>query len=237
VGGEENVATGWHAIEFLLWGQDRDTAGPGARPVTDYTTALNADRRGLYLSTVTQMLIDDLTEVRDEWLSTGGGFRSAFLAQNVETSIERILTGVATLGVGELRGERILVPFDSKSQEDEHSCFSDSTHLDHIHDGIGIRNVWLGEYDAFDDAYDFDGTGMDEVFERGTPTLGAAVGDAIDDAVLALEAQESPFDQAILGADTTPGRVALQACLDRLNDFNIAISNAAADLDLSITSF
>ena len=37
-GGETNVSTGWHAIEFLLWGQDLDPDGPGARPVSDYTT-------------------------------------------------------------------------------------------------------------------------------------------------------------------------------------------------------
>ena len=42
-GGETNISTGWHAIEFLLWGQDLSEDGPGARPVTDYTTV--ADRR------------------------------------------------------------------------------------------------------------------------------------------------------------------------------------------------
>jgi putative iron-regulated protein len=35
-GGEANVSTGWHAIEFLLWGQDLDASGPGSRPHTDF---------------------------------------------------------------------------------------------------------------------------------------------------------------------------------------------------------
>jgi putative iron-regulated protein len=37
---EANVATGYHAIEFLLWGQDLNGTGPGAgnRPFTDYDT-------------------------------------------------------------------------------------------------------------------------------------------------------------------------------------------------------
>ena len=37
-GVESNVATGYHAIEFLLWGQDLNGTGPGAgnRPATDY---------------------------------------------------------------------------------------------------------------------------------------------------------------------------------------------------------
>ena len=48
---EANVATGYHAIEFLLWGQDLNGTGPGAgeRPYTDYDTANctggNCDRR------------------------------------------------------------------------------------------------------------------------------------------------------------------------------------------------
>lgn len=38
---EANVATGYHAIEFLLWGQDLNGTGPGAgeRPYTDYDRA------------------------------------------------------------------------------------------------------------------------------------------------------------------------------------------------------
>ena len=37
-GVEANVATGYHAIEFLLWGQDLNgtEAGSGARPATDF---------------------------------------------------------------------------------------------------------------------------------------------------------------------------------------------------------
>lgn len=36
VDSEESVTTGYHAIEFLLWGQDFNDDGPGDRPYTDY---------------------------------------------------------------------------------------------------------------------------------------------------------------------------------------------------------
>jgi putative iron-regulated protein len=44
--GEENIATGWHAIEFLLWGQDLSTTGPGNRSFEDFVDGKkpNADR-------------------------------------------------------------------------------------------------------------------------------------------------------------------------------------------------
>ncbi len=55
-GTEANVATGWHAIEFLLWGQDLNGTQPGAgeRPATDYAqdetcTNGNCARRAEYL--------------------------------------------------------------------------------------------------------------------------------------------------------------------------------------------
>ena len=60
VGGEENVSTGWHAIEFLLWGQDLNRDGPGARPVEDYTTNTNADRRATYLAVASDVLVGHL---------------------------------------------------------------------------------------------------------------------------------------------------------------------------------
>ncbi|MEL6906825.1 MAG: imelysin family protein, partial [Planctomycetota bacterium] len=110
VGGDANIATGWHAIEFLLWGQDFDVNGPGARPLSDYDGAdNNDDRRGAYLSLVAQLLVNDLTSVRDEWAPGTGTYRQTFTSEPVRTSIEKIMTGIATLGVGELRGERILV--------------------------------------------------------------------------------------------------------------------------------
>ena len=67
--GEENIATGWHAIEFLLWGQDLSATGPGARPFEDYVDGKkpNADRRRQYLRVVTELLIDDLRFLHTAW--------------------------------------------------------------------------------------------------------------------------------------------------------------------------
>lgn len=101
-GGEANVASGYHAIEFLLWGQDQDynsfiddtvTNGPttaGQRAVTDYTSADNANRRVEYLIEVTDLLIDDLKTVASAWSTTAstdcdtdatGCYRAALLGE------------------------------------------------------------------------------------------------------------------------------------------------------------
>ncbi|MET0157535.1 MAG: imelysin family protein, partial [Methyloceanibacter sp.] len=60
-GVEANVATGYHAVEFLLWGQDLNGTGPGngARPASDFDAAKctsgNCARRAEYLRAVTDL--------------------------------------------------------------------------------------------------------------------------------------------------------------------------------------
>ena len=79
-GGETNISTGWHAIEFLLWGQDRSKTGPGARPASDYTTRAQRRPPRQYLRLATELLRADLRACATPGPSTGGNFRAAFLA-------------------------------------------------------------------------------------------------------------------------------------------------------------
>ena len=64
--GETNISTGYHAIEFLLWGQDKSADGPGQRPHTDYSTAANADRRKTYLLAAADLLVENLEGLNEE---------------------------------------------------------------------------------------------------------------------------------------------------------------------------
>lgn len=159
-GGETNISTGWHAIEFLLWGQDLSEEGPGERPVTDYTTAENADRRGTYLTLLAQLLVDDLTSVRDQWDTEGGEYRETFLA-DPGVALSNILRGMGALSAGELAGERMAVPYETKDDEDEHSCFSDNTLSDIVANARGIELAYTAEYDGVD------GTSLSDVVAAG----------------------------------------------------------------------
>ena len=75
---EANVASGYHAIEFLLWGQDLNGTEPGAgaRPSTDFLsgegcTGGHCDRRAAYLQAATDLLVADLTEMTANWDADG----------------------------------------------------------------------------------------------------------------------------------------------------------------------
>ena len=154
-GVEANVATGYHAIEFLLWGQDLNGHGAGAgnRPWTDYAagdacTNDNCDRRGEYLTAATDLLVSDLEWMTAQWAA--GGAARAELNRNEDAGIAAVLTGMGSLSYGEVAGERMRLGVMLNDPEEEHSCFADNTHNDHYYDGLGVQNAYLGEYVRID---------------------------------------------------------------------------------------
>lgn len=154
-GVEANVATGYHAIEFLLWGQDLNGTGPGAgaRSHTDYDPANctngNCDRRAAYLTAASALLVSDLEEIVAEW-GTGGAARLDLDAQSDAQGISSMLTGLGSLSYGELAGERMRLGLILHDPEEEHDCFADNTHNSHFYDALGIQNVYHGRYQAMD---------------------------------------------------------------------------------------
>jgi putative iron-regulated protein len=151
---ESNVATGYHAIEFLLWGQDLNGTGPGsgARPATDFSTANctggNCDRRAAYLTTAADLLIDDLKEIVAAW-GPDGAARAA-LFKDEQAGLTTILTGLGSLSYGELAGERMKLGLLLHDPEEEHDCFSDNTHNSHYYDQVGMMAIYTGSYTRVD---------------------------------------------------------------------------------------
>ena len=148
---EANVATGYHAIEFLLWGQDLNghNAGAGDRSWTDFAaseacTGGNCDRRTAYLKAATDLLVSDLEWIAAQWAEDGEA-RAALLADE-NAGISAMLTGMGSLSYGEQAGERMRLGLLLNDPEEEHDCFSDNTHNSHFYDGLGVQNVYLGEY-------------------------------------------------------------------------------------------
>ena len=227
-GGESNISTGWHAIEFLLWGQDLSDTGPGARPLTDYTTSPVAERRATYLTLLGDLLVSDLESVRDAWGPEAGSYRETFL-DDPHQAIANILRGMGALSSAELAGERIAVALDTKDQEDEHSCFSDNTTVDVVGNATGIRMAYLADFPGID------GTSVSDVVATVDPELDAELRAQLDASVAAATALEAPFDQLILGDDDAPGRVALSALVTLLQDQGKTIAEVAGALGYSVS--
>ena len=150
---QANVGTGYHAIEFLLWGQDLNGTGPGAgnRPATDYDlkacTGGNCDRRRDYLKAATALLVDDLSEMARNWRAKGDA-RADIAKKSDGEQLATILTGIGSLSFGELAGERMKLGVLLHDTEEEQDCFSDNTHNSHFNDQAGMIAIWRGQYDG-----------------------------------------------------------------------------------------
>lgn len=216
-GGEANVATGYHAIEFLLWGQDFNRNGPGDRAHTDFVDGQgkNADRRRQYLKLVTDQVVADLQYLTNQWAAGQANFRAKFLNDKPEAALRKALTGIAVLSSAELAGERMQVALDNQDQEDEHSCFSDNTHRDIVTNALGIRNVLMGEYKRIDGST-VNGPGIKDLVADKDAKLAGKLAADFSTSVAAAEAVQAPFDQEIIGKKDAAGRKRVQAVIAAL---------------------
>ena len=218
VGAEENISTGFHAIEFLLWGQDLSSETNGQRAYTDYTSAANADRRGAYLAAAGELLVEDIKSLVDAWnLDVAGNYREAFLALEPDAALQNMFTGMGVLSKSELPGERIFTAYDNQDQEDEHSCFSDNTHRDIANNFQGIENVYVGNYIRTDGSV-VSGVGLKDVIAELDPALNDEMLGLLEQAKKETQALYVPFDQAIINDETRPQVLALVSSLLDLGD-------------------
>ncbi len=226
---EVNVATGYHAIEFLLWGQDSNANGPGNRPYTDFVTgtsgtASNQSRRVNYLQLVASLLVEHLNEVKEQWKPTGV-YRTEFVNQtDITATMKNIFTGLGELSKGELAGERMIVAVDSKDQENEHSCFSDQTHVDIQMNFKGIQNIYFGKYTRTDNSV-VQGRSIHEVIEKANAVKADVIKKAFQQAETKIAQIPAPFDQAII----QNGQKILDAA-EELSNLSDKLIDAAFDL-------
>lgn len=225
---EESIFSGYHAAEFLLWGQDFNTLGPGSRPFTDYVTngsgtAAHQDRRALYLQVVTDLLLENLDQVRSEWTSNGA-YRQQFLNTfTVKKSLGLIFSGLAEFTKGEIAGERMFVAIDVQDQEHEHSCFSDNTINDLKMNILGVKNVYYGAYTRVDGTT-VSGRSFASIAQKIDAAKATALEDALLDAEQKIDAIPGPFDQTIL-VNTAPVEAAI-ASLRVLHDHLLEVGMA-----------
>ncbi len=231
-GGEENVSTGWHAIEFLLWGQDMNDDGPGLRPLEDYTTNDNADRRAVYLATASDVLVRHLRDMVDAWApGDSGNYRAEFLSVDPDEALTRIITGIGEMSRGELAGERMTVAYEARSQEDEHSCFADNTTADIIGNALGVWLVYTGDYGVVS------GPGVRDLIAAEDEELAQQLEDEIRRSVALARAIPAPFDQHLREgvSDADAGRRAVLDAIVALENQTDTIVSAAEAIGITIS--
>lgn len=238
---EANVATGYHAIEFLLWGQDLNgtKAGAGTRSHTDFDvkdcTNGNCDRRAQYLASASDLLVTDLKEMVGNW-TTDGAARTALSEGGAKGGISTILTGMGSLSYGELAGERMKLGLLLHDPEEEHDCFSDNTHNSHLYDAAGIRNVYIGEYTRIDGTK-VSGASLSAYVAEKDKAADGELRAKLDATMTAMEAMKAraeageAYDQMI-GEGNEDGNKTVQAAIDGLVNQTKSIERVIAALEL-----
>ncbi|MGI9571638.1 MAG: imelysin family protein, partial [Desulfobulbia bacterium] len=222
---EANVATGYHAIEFLLWGQDTNgtRAGAGNRPATDFSstncTGGSCERRVQYLLAVTDLLVDDLTWMVKQWSSEGKASQTIIQGRD-SSGLIAILRGMGSLSYGELAGERMKLGLILHDPEEEHDCFSDNTHNSHYYDTLGIQNVYLGRYKRVDGTI-LSGTSLSDLVKKADPALDKRVRKRISATlatmkkIVAKANSGEAYDQ-LIGEGNAEGNQLVQSAIDDL---------------------
>jgi putative iron-regulated protein len=224
-GGETHVCTGWHPIAFMLWGQDLSETGPGARPASDFLDASSphAARRREYLLEITDMLCEDLVRLEKAWAPDAENHRMRFLAEP-DRSMRSIITGPSLLVGFEMSGERLAVPLETRDQEEEHSCFSDTTHIDFTANIKGVDAVLRGR----------GGPGVIEVVRTVDAARASSLAAALTVAYKAVHEMPVPFDNAIRAAEGSEQRARMQAALEALETLGEEIARAGRALGWSL---
>ena len=234
-----NVSTGYHAIEFLLWGQDLNGNGPGAgaRPFTDYAigaacTNGNCDRRAAYLQSATTLLVNDLEFMAAAWAPHGAA-RATVMADET-AGILTMLTGMGSLSYGELAGERMKLGLMLNDPEEEMDCFSDNTHNSQYYDGLGIQNIYLGSYTRVDGTA-VSGPSLSELVAAADPAVNTQLTADLEATMAAMGAMKAAADAGMtydqmIAPGNTEGAALITAAVDGLIKQTASVERAVVSL-------
>ena len=234
-----NVSTGYHAIEFLLWGQDLNGNGPGAgaRPFTDYAigaacTNGNCDRRAAYLQSATTLLVNDLEFMAAAWAPEGAA-RATVMADET-AGILTMLTGMGSLSYGELAGERMKLGLMLNDPEEEMDCFSDNTHNSQYYDGLGIQNIYRGSYTRVDGTA-VSGPSLSELVAAADPAVNTQLTADLEATMAAMGAMKAAADAGMtydqmIAPGNTEGAALITAAVDGLIKQTASVERAVVSL-------
>jgi len=226
------VTTGWHAIEFLLWGQEPAALGePGDRPATDYLPGQpNNDRRRAYLKLVTDLLLEDLRYLNESWdPKTPNSYAAAFRLLYKRDALGRMMNGIASLTGQELATNRLAASLDAKDRSLLTSRFSGTSYQDFVFALRGVRNVWTGDQGGETRA------GLELLVGRIDSALAQRIGHALNRAEESVAALQTPLDRETLPAPAnSPARQNAERAIADLKAFASLVRDAGVKLGVAV---
>ena len=237
---EKNVTAGYHAIEFMLWGQDLNGTAPGAgeRAWTDFAADPercsngHCQRRRAYLKLVSERLVADLEDMVALW-QPGAEITVSILGSDPHDFIEKLVMGTAQFIQVELAGERMRLALTLRDPEEEHDCFSDQTHRSHYYNFEGVQAVFTGDYVPTqglpEEVVRFHDRSLDGGIHildlyKGSEEAKQALAAAVSSLVAIVESAENgaPFD-TLIAEDNPEGNRLVQTAISQLLLFSFTL--------------
>ena len=227
-----HAATGFHVIEFLLWGPDKNPGSDQSRRATDFQAGgpHHADRRRLFLQTATKLLVEDLDELTAAWTpKKPDNYAAQFLALDPREALGRMLSGMAILADQEIARQRLLGALDDRIRANPLGRYSLHTNDDFTADLDGIQILWTG-----DDRQSY-GTGLDGIVQSLDPGLALEMDRRLAAAKAALRLLDKPFDHVLSAPPDSPSwtkvaraAVAFHALAHTIQDIGAAAGRQGA---------
>lgn len=252
---EHDVISGYHAIEFMLWGQDLNDSGVptvgtdrhlavkthdannvalgGQRPLSDFTQDAEdvegnrrATRRHQYLAVVAQKLIDDLEGVLEGWApNVAGNYRDQFTSVASQQEAIQKLTEILT-GMGTLSEGELAGERMQIAFSTNSQEDEHSCFSDNTH-----RDIWLNaegvsnSYYGVYAGYDSDLDGIDDVTTR------AIDGYGFDDLLMDLGASSLKSDLESALAQTESNYQAIDAAARNGSPVDVLIMDSSINTE------
>ena len=158
-----------------------------------------------------------------------------------DAGISAMLTGMGSLSYGEQAGERMKLGVMLNDPEEEHDCFSDNTHNSHFYDGLGIHNVYNGEYVRIDGSV-VSGESLSSLVAEADPEVDAALRANLNQTMIELgqikAAAEAGFSyDQMLARGNEAGEELIMSAVDALVTQTTSIERAVAALGLDQIGF
>ena len=234
--GKSGFTTGYHVIEFLLWGEDSERSSSGKRSFKDYDKSNSelAKRRADYLVACCDLLIEDLENLVSEWdHESKNNLRAHLESMPSDQAIRKILRMVSVLADG-LAESQIGSIISKESVFKEQSTFSDTTHFDFLHTVAGISNLAAGAYVGLDGKLQVLGLGLIGLAEQAPNARAEKIRSLINDAMKSAQAFKGPFDQFNQDEKNVTGSekstITLKALSESLHAFAKEINALSKDL-------
>ncbi len=180
-----------------------------------------------YLVTATEVLRSHLVLITDEWSPFNyDGHPGEFFLRRPSRIIRTVMRGIASMAGREIASERLAAAQRSRSQEDEHSCFSDTTHNDLVANMEGLECVLFGKFTSNSGKVVINEKGIIDIIASADESLAKTIESQFYTALRHVESIPAPFDQAIIAAEGSPEHQSIRKSIESLWEFVYSLSDA-----------